>query len=69
MQVRQGASGCLALQSNLAAKALEHIDSSGEEGFSLMSKDPSELLGSAHVLGPGNASIRLPSSSGNVYLA
>jgi len=60
--VRYLAAGCQALQSELAANALEHLENENSMAHSLLSKGPSELLGVGMGQKASGYSIKLPSS-------
>ena len=65
LQVRYHAVGCLALQSDLAARALEHVDQEPAGEMAFLRKSPAGFLSS----GSGRRSvpdIKLPPSSGSI---
>lgn len=65
LQVRHHASGCLALQSDLAARALEHVDNETADGMSFLKKSPTGLLGSSSGR-QKLPDIKLPPPSGGI---
>lgn len=60
MQVRSHAAGCLALQGDLAAKALEHVESDTDNMMNSIEIGPSTMLRARNVSQKAVLDIQLP---------